>query len=294
MFKQVLVGVDGRPGGRDAIALAAQLADADAAVTLAHIYAGAFMPSDATGLVEEDHKRAEERLTQERADTGIDAQLVVTQAPTVARGLHELAEDQHADLLVLGGCHRSAFGRALLGNDTRDGLNGAPCAVAVANAGYADQAKPFATIGVGYNGSDESERALTAARGLAGRTNARVRAQQIVSARTTLRTGLMPSAIREIDELVKLAEGQMKHLDDVEGSAEFGLPSEDLAAFSKEVDLLVVGSRDYGPIGRLLHGSTSRYLLGHARSPLLVLPRGSAPATPHCSQRGSTSENPPA
>ena len=38
MFKNVLVGVDGRQGGHDAIALARRLAAPDATITLAHIY----------------------------------------------------------------------------------------------------------------------------------------------------------------------------------------------------------------------------------------------------------------
>ena len=38
MFKNVLVGVDGRPNGRDAIALASQLADPDGKLTLAHVH----------------------------------------------------------------------------------------------------------------------------------------------------------------------------------------------------------------------------------------------------------------
>jgi len=43
--------------------------------------------------------------------------------------------------------------------------------------------------------------------------------------------------------------------------------------FSASVDLLVVGSRGYGPLGRLVHGSTSHRLARLARCPLLVLPR---------------------
>ena len=40
---------------------------------------------------------------------------------------------------------------------------------------------------------------------------------------------------------------------------------------------MIVGSRGYGPVLRLVHGSTSNYLLRHARSPLLVLPRTGGP-----------------
>src|SRR4029077_18348836 len=40
MFKNVVIGVDGRDGGRDAIALARVLCDPDGELTLAHVYRG--------------------------------------------------------------------------------------------------------------------------------------------------------------------------------------------------------------------------------------------------------------
>jgi Universal stress protein family len=50
-------------------------------------------------------------------------------------------------------------------------------------------------------------------------------------------------------------------------------PAEELACWGDTVDLLVVGSRGFGPVGRLVHGSTSRGLLQTAHWPLLVLTR---------------------
>ena len=69
------------------------------------------------------------------------------------------------------------------------------------------------------------------------------------------------------------ANDRMKQLPDVEGRAVYGLAGEELAAFGDEVDILVVGSRSYGPVRRLVLGSTSDYLERHARCSLLVLPR---------------------
>jgi nucleotide-binding universal stress UspA family protein len=71
-----------------------------------------------------------------------------------------------------------------------------------------------------------------------------------------------------VDELHRIDD-----LEGVEGDATYGEPAEELAAFSAGLDLLVVGSRSYGPVGRLFNGSTSNYLERHARCPLLVLPR---------------------
>ena len=61
-------------------------------------------------------------------------------APSVGRGLHELVEEIHADLLVVGSSRRALLGRAGVGDDTRAALNGAPCAIAIAPAGYGQRA----------------------------------------------------------------------------------------------------------------------------------------------------------
>jgi len=45
------------------------------------------------------------------------------------------------------------------------------------------------------------------------------------------------------------------------------------AAEADGVDLVVCGSRGYGPVRRVLAGSTSRRLLGAARQPVIVVPR---------------------
>ena len=66
---------------------------------------------------------------------------------------------------------------------------------------------------------------------------------------------------------------QLDGLDDVEAEVSYGWAGEELARLGRDVDLLIVGSRSYGPLGRLLHGSTSAYLARHCHCPLLVLPR---------------------
>jgi len=275
MFKKVLVGSDGRSGGRDAIALAGRLLDSDGEITLVRVFSGALTPSHAItpGLVAEERERALEGIEKDRSDAGIEANVMACEGVSPGRVLHEVAEQQGADLLVLGSCHRGAFGRSLLGDDTRESLNGAPCAVAVAPGGYADRPAPFATIGVGYDGSTESRAALDLAREIAAPTGARIELRQVLHFPTYIYTGLIPPVGEGIDEIVRDADAEMKKIEGVEAKAEYGLPGEDLASFSREVDLLIVGSRGYGPVGRLIHGSTSNYLQRHARGPLIVLPR---------------------
>lgn len=276
MFKNVLVGVDGRLNGRDAIALASRLTDPAGKLTLAHVHSGQVHPLHAItpGLVKEEREASQKLLAAELAAAKVEAELVAVEDATPGGGLHRRAEEQGADLIVVGSCSHGVIGRVMLGDDTRAALNGAPCAVAIAARGYAEHPTPLAKVGVAYNGSEEAKGALTVAREIAAPTRAEVRAIEVVSIPTYAFTGLVPPAFGETVELM-LSEGnaRMRELEGAEGRAVYGLAGEELAAFGDEVDLLVVGSRSYGPVKRLVVGSTSDYLERHARCSLLVLPR---------------------
>jgi len=276
MFENVIVGVDGRPNGRDAITLATRLLAPEGKLTLANIHGGAHNPVHAStpGRLTEESEASRELLERERTAAEVQAELIDHAASSPGRGLHDLAEQQDADLLVVGSCSRGPFGRVLIGDDTRTSLNGAPCAVAVATRGYAEHPVPIAAIGVGYDGSPESEIALLRARELAESNRALVRALEVVSIPNYALTGFGGPALGEsIELMIAEATERMAQLEGVDGRAVYGIPGEELAAFGEEVQLLVVGSRGYGPMKRLILGSTSDYLQRHARCSLLVLPR---------------------
>jgi nucleotide-binding universal stress UspA family protein len=274
MFKKVLVGIDGTPRGRDAIALALQLSDAATRLTLAHVHSprvwltGPITPA----YLEADAAESWRMLARENAEAGLDAQLASVLALTVGRGLHLEAAEQHADLIVIGSCGRGFLGRAAIGDDTRASINGASCAVAVAPHGYAGTHRPLTSVGIGFTGTPESDAALAAARELASATRAALVALEVVPMPAygyAYAADLHGSARAELDA----ARARLARLRDVEGHAVHGVPAEELATFSGDVDLLVVGSRGYGPARRLLLGSTSDYLARHARCSLLVMPR---------------------
>jgi len=191
-----------------------------------------------------------------------------------------LAEAQDADIVVVGSSHRGFLGRVFIGDDTRASLNGAPCAIAVAPIGYAQRIGGVRTIGVGYDGSPDSEAALALARQLAKERDATVRALRVVQILSSAYAGFGGVAWGDaLETVLSDAKRQMGSLSGVEGDAVLGVAGEELAAFGEDVGLLIVGSRGYGPVKTLMLGSTSQYLAGHARCPLLVLPRaGEAPA----------------
>jgi nucleotide-binding universal stress UspA family protein len=275
MFKKTIVGVDEHHGGRDAIALARNLRAPDGKLTLAYVYAGDPHVYRSTSAAYEasERERGLELLDSAAKQAQIDADLACVASPSVGRGLHELAESQAADLLVLGSCRRGLLGRVLIGDDTRAALNGAPCAVAIAPGRYRQEPTAIREVGVGYDGSPESERALELARRLTTDLGAKLSAFQAVSVPVT---GFAPCSFPPTDAIEALlddARGRIAVLGGVEPHATYGEAAQELAVYSASLDLLIVGSRGYGPIGRLIHGSTSAQLARLARCPLLVLPR---------------------
>lgn len=276
MFENALVGVDGKQGGRDAMSLASQLVGRGGKITLAHAHGGRLRPTHAVnrGVVEQERQGAADLLERERAAAGILADLLEIESAHPGRALHQRAEEQHADLIVVGSCSRSAFGRAMLGDETRAALNGAPCAVAIASHGFATHPR-IARIGVGYDESPESKAALAAARDLGAATGARLSALEVMAIPSYAYSGYVsPAAMEDIDTGVKQANERLaEQLPDLQTRAAWGLIGEELAAFGDELDLLVVGSRGFGPIKRLILGSTAEHLQRHARCCLLVLPR---------------------
>jgi nucleotide-binding universal stress UspA family protein len=275
MFKQIVVGVDEHEGGRDAVALAHNLLARDGELTLAYVYAGDPHVYRSTNAAYEasERQRASELLERTREETGRQANLRWRGSPSVGRGLHELCEVIGADLLVVGSSRRGLLGRVLMGDDTRAALNGAPCAIAIAPAAYSQQPVARREIGVAYNGSPESEHAVAVARKIAAECGAKLSAFEAVSLPTYATVG-GPVAIDDaLEGFVDDARKRIAALGDVEPHAAYGLPAEELGVYSASLDLLIVGSRGYGPIGRLIHGSTSQQLAHSARCPLLVLTR---------------------
>jgi nucleotide-binding universal stress UspA family protein len=93
-------------------------------------------------------------------------------------------------------------------------------------------------------------------------------------------------ASRTVDEVVKQAGDAMSALG-VDAHVTYGDPAEELTLYSASIDLLILGSRNYGPLGRLIHGSVAKRLARSARCPLVVLPRGAASASATSTSEGS-------
>jgi nucleotide-binding universal stress UspA family protein len=165
-------------------------------------------------------------------------------------------------------------------------MHGSPCAVAIAPRGYADQPdRGVSEIVVGYDASPESKLALGVAYELARASGAPVKLIAAAEPPTVVygKSGGMTygwGALKEtLEERLRtqLEQARGAAPNDVTVETEFvsGQAAESLAeAANAPGSILLLGSRSYGPVRRVLAGSVSRELANSAPAPLIVHPRG--------------------
>ena len=273
MYSNALVGIEEGDRARDAVALARTLTRRACRLTFAnvdnHLHPGqsghALTPSAL-----EQHGSLE-MLTRLRDELAPDAQVAIDGDGSVGDGLRGMAKRLGADLIVVGSSRRSRIGRVASGNDTLSVLHQAPCAVAVAPRGYTETAAGVQTIGVAYDGSAQSKVALVQARRLARGLGAQLKALDVKQITVYGHHWDAPYAENEAIEIANERQ-RVGHLKGLDLSVVVGQTAVELERFSKEVDVLVCGSRELGPVGRVMLGSTSDWLVRHARSALLVVP----------------------
>lgn len=287
----IVAGFDGSPSGLDAAALGRWLAEATGAkLVVANVYPYDPVAAPAVALepaVEDALRRRARAVLEGAADVlgGLDWTPVVIGAIPPARGLLELAAAHAADLLIVGASHRHGLGRALPGPTAVKLLHGAPCAVAVAPAGWLEgEHERAGAVGAGFDGSPESQLAMRAAARLARCLRTDVRALAVLQPPNPAHPWFAVTAhgYREIvGELREDLRRRLEHAasplgDEATIRLELvdGDPADVLARASASLELLVVGSRGYGPVRSVLLGSVSADLAARARCPLLVVPRG--------------------
>lgn len=274
-----MVGVDGRDGGWDAVELTRTMAAAaDARVLVVAVIPYGPLPVDFTELEAGATAEAEPLLAEarDRLD-GLEVEARAFGGGSAAWVINDIAESEDVDLIVVGSPHRGALGRALIGSVADSLLHGAECPVVVAPRGYADtRHEPFRRVAVAYDGTPEAKLALRHAEAIAARSGAAIEVLTVVAPPVAIPgvTGYVPvdppNPDRVVAEAVDSVGGELA----AEGRRLNGPPAAILAeACADGVDLLVAGSRGYGPTMRVLLGSVSTQLIHRASCPVLVVPR---------------------
>ena len=232
-----------------------------------------------------NREEAERVLAEAKAlvGEGSPARFHAVAADSASHGLHDLVEGVSDDpaVVVLGSRKSRGSRRTNPGSTAERLLQGSPAAVALVPWGYdASPDQPLARVTVAYLATPDGGVALTAATRIAQRLHARLEVVSVVPD-----TRVVPSLgdVRRFGEEQRAA--YQESLDAAVASLPAGVqgsgrlldgPTVDALAdlTSDETDLLVCGSRGYGPARRVLLGGVSSRVLRHARVPVVVVPRG--------------------
>jgi nucleotide-binding universal stress UspA family protein len=283
--KTIAVTVDASQRSLDALALGKLLSEATALpATLVSVF-----PYDPLAdPANEELTRAREEARSILVELGQKGGLGALDAEVIpgnfaARELQRVSERETTAVIVVGSTHRGPVGRLLPGGVGERLLTGAACPVAMAPRRYADRSPVrLARIGVAFDGSDESRRALAGARELARASDATLRVISVFERHTfgaiaTGRTGGVSINERlRAEQREALSDATADVHERLETRFLEGSPGAVLAEESAELDLLVTGSRGYGPRAAVLLGSTTHTLMRKASCPGLVLPRGTS------------------
>lgn len=277
---RLLVGYDGSDGGRDAVELARVLAEVmGAGVVVTTVLPYGPLPIPYEMLEEEEEERARPLFEEARGRLGdLEVETRAFGGGTPAGVINDLAEREEVETIVVGSPHRGAIGRTLIGSVADGLLHGAPCEVIVAPRGYASETHgPFRTVAVAYDDTPEAMAALERAEAIALACRATI-VVYTVSAPPAVVPGAAGYAPAVLPDAGAIVTRTVKAVDErlaATGRELSGPPGPAIveACEGDGADLLVAGSRAYGPVRRVLLGSVSTQLAHKAPCPVLVVPR---------------------
>ena len=284
--RRILVGYDRSAGADDAVALCRAISAADAEVELIDVLPYPGVPSETFRLLTGSEFPIPDDFfgPAVAALPGREVETLTYIGASPARVLENHAVQGDFDLIVVGSPHRGAIGRILAGSVGEALLHGSPVPVLTAPHGYAGRASDrLATVAVAYDGGAESRHALAYGQAVARATGSALelltveRPADPVSGAIAYTFALpedvddiQRQALREVDPTTPLRRRTLN-----------GRTAEALTeACQDDVDLLVVGSRGYGTVERVLLGSTSTAVIRTATCPVLVVPRAAEHSGP--------------
>jgi nucleotide-binding universal stress UspA family protein len=289
MSKPIIVGYDPQTSDRAPVNFAVAAARfTGAPLVIASVSAGGAGRDGSDEDLVPEASGALKEVERELEAEGISVEYRELGNKSAARALHEAAESDDAGLLVVGSTRRGAVGRVLPGSTADRLMHGAPCPIAIVPHKW-EAGAGLNTIGVAYVDSDEAREALRGAHALAQRAGATLRVLTAVKpglseygetrAGTDVRPGRGVTGVEgemrvRAESALRSATAAFEGDVPVEVDAFIEDPADVLSRVSEHLDLLVCGSRGYGPRRAVLLGGVSRRLAADARCPVVVLPRG--------------------
>jgi nucleotide-binding universal stress UspA family protein len=233
------------------------------------------------------------RLDLERRDVAADVRVV--EGDTAAEGLERAMRELEPELVIVGATRRSAAGSMLIGTTAERVLHAGRCPVAVVPQGYEAPAGGVRLVGVAFAPTPEGRDALHVAATLARSRTVGLRAITVLDPAHAdeQSPGLLARqhhdadpaedehARQRIGAAAAFRQAVAEAAPDLDADLDVLAqdPADGLVAAARHVDMLVMGSRAYGPRRSVLLGSVSRQVMERAVCPVLIVPRGAAEAT---------------
>ncbi|QEC49821.1 universal stress protein [Baekduia soli] len=285
MFSKIMVGVDETPQSRDAAALGEALCRAtDADLLLVAAYQDPLLPFPLT-FARDVHRARDARATlaTARSTWAPSGHTLAVPDFSPARALRRVARDEHVDLLVLGSARDTEPGRVHAGRTGRQVLHDAAGAVVLAVAGRREHEPRLTRIVVGVDESPESADAFETARALARGAGGELVAVGVVDDRLPVDSVPFGEIVElsRWDEIIAERRAHVEALleerigadERVTRDVRVGDPVGELAEAARGADLLVVGSRRWGALDRVVIGSTAEELCRRGPCSVMVVPR---------------------
>jgi nucleotide-binding universal stress UspA family protein len=284
-MRTIVVGVEESERSLDALALARRLAArADALLLVCAYPVDPLMTGDGgTGYARALRAQAQTTLARLGGEIGSKTLAVADRHP--AHALAQVAAEVGAATIVVGSSHTGRLRRIVPGSTGEHLFEAAPCAVAVAPRGYRRRAdRSIDVVACAYDGAPEARRVLTVAEEIARRHEAALRVVQVVEPSPELLDAALaadPYAAaaarriheRPLNDLRRIVAELGRGLD-ADGVVVPGDPAEELVRASSSADVIVAGSRGYGPLHAVMAGAVSGRLIREAACPVIVVPHG--------------------
>ncbi len=216
-------------------------------------------------VIEKIEKEAREHLESVKnraSNEGIVCEIIVNRAEEPYQNIVDEAAKNQANMIIMGTHGRTGFKRLMMGSVTAKVIGHSPCNVLVVPLNAKVECR---NILIATDGSKYSEAAASQAIGIAKRCGGSLTVISVASSDAEIL-----SAGDYVKEVSKLAEKEGIKTD---GLAVKGIPYEAIvdASKRKRTDLIVVGSHGRTGLKRLLMGSVTERVIGHAESAVLVV-----------------------
>jgi len=289
----ILAGFSSSRQGGAPLNLAVQLARTTGEKVIAAVIIERALPPGIDPIEDEFQQHVATQATAaldrviDRVRDNSDISVVVHQSTSIPKGLMELVDHHHADLVVVGSSSSGLLGKVALGSVTDRLVHTAAVPVAIAPRGYPSSPLPIQRLTAAYGGAADAVGLIATTADLAKRWSARMRIASFTVRPLRMFGGTIePSA----EDLVvrqwtrQTMDAALKQLN--EARATIAIPDVDVVVGAgtdwreavdgitwESGDMLLLGSGAAGPMAQVFLGSVAAKIIRHAPVPVMIMPR---------------------